>query len=591
MMHVTAGMGAGKSQAAASMCVQLLPHGFIIIDGKGDDEGGGLGAIVRRYPSLALEHRIRYIDLLDTAFPVSINPIYHRMVALTQARETDKNVADQHFNAALGILMGLFERLDPETWKNGAPGMKQYALMGCTLVLRTGSDQPGDIPTLAKVGRALRDAGYRATLLERYAKTVGTTDLVYEFWTVREPALAETQKTSLSALLRRFDQLLLNPITRSLISIEMPSVDLLEAMDTGQIVIIPIPHRTLGGLAPLVTMLITQAVIAAAYLRPGNAQSRTTVPVFIDEVQVLIIDGKSEDLAQAFSQLRGFAVSLLVYHQTLSQLGELDEIIRINASNRLILRTGEPDAGTYAKMYSNFQLRPEDILGMPALDQQYAVTLGPDRSVQLASIVPNPWPTLPEVITPMHLGIPWKMQSPHNRMDSILEERDAWWTIDRSIAALLYTPWSQTYYTRIVNQLIQLPDAEWDILLSRSALLRASHRQYILDNPGCISDQIARQTWLTRLVASRGGLIEEAIFLREERRFSASAAIQTLPPRRDALVPMGGTQGASAGPSVALGTNTNLAGRDRQIGNPIIPGTPYTPGQEPDETPSVGAAQ
>jgi hypothetical protein len=589
MMHITAGMGAGKSQAAASMCAQLLPHGFIIIDGKGDDEGGGLGAIVRRYPSLALEHRIRYIDLLDTAFPVSINPIYHRMVALAQA--TSKEAADMHFNAALGILMGLFQRLDPDTWEK-APGMKQYALMGCTLVLRTGSDQPGDIPTLAKVGRALRDVGYRAMLLERYATMVGVTDLVYEFWTVREPATADTLKTSLSALLRRFDQLLLNPITRSLISIEMPSVDLLAAMEEGQLVIIPIPHRTLGGLAPLVTMLVTQAVIAAAYLRPGNAQSRTTAPVFIDEVQVLIMDGKSEDLVQAFSQLRGFAVPLIVLHQTLSQLGELDEIIRINAANRLILRTGEPDAGTYAKMYSNFQLRPEDILGMPALDQQYAVTLGPDRSVQLASIVPNPWPKLPEVITAMHLvGTHWSMESPHNRTESTLDERDAWWTIDRALTDLLYNPWSQADYTRIVGQLIQLPDAEWVILLSRSAILRAHHRQYILDHPGCISDQIQRQTWLTRLIASRGGLIEEAIFLREERRFSGSTAIQTIPPRRDTLVPTGGTHGASAGPSAPLGVKKNLAPGDQELDQRTETGKPYDHGPQPDNIPTVGTAQ
>jgi hypothetical protein len=113
---------------------------------------------------------------------------------------------DQHFNAALGIMLDIFQRLDPDTWEK-APGMKQYALMGCALVLRTGSAQPGDIPTLAKVGQALRDLDYRATLLKRYAQTVSTTDMLYEFWTVREPVLPETQKDSLAVLLRRFDQL------------------------------------------------------------------------------------------------------------------------------------------------------------------------------------------------------------------------------------------------------------------------------------------------------------------------------------------------------------------------------------------------
>jgi hypothetical protein len=126
---------------------------------------------------------------------------------------SSKAEADMHFTEALGVMMDMLKRVDPKYWEY-SPSMKQYALMGCTLVLRTGSDQPGDIPTLAKVGRALRDEGYRATLLARYATIMGTTDMVYEFWTVHEPVLPETQKTSLAALLRRFDRLLLDtPIT------------------------------------------------------------------------------------------------------------------------------------------------------------------------------------------------------------------------------------------------------------------------------------------------------------------------------------------------------------------------------------------
>ncbi len=46
-MHITAGMGAGKSRALANICQQAIPHGYILLDGKGDDQGGSLAATVR----------------------------------------------------------------------------------------------------------------------------------------------------------------------------------------------------------------------------------------------------------------------------------------------------------------------------------------------------------------------------------------------------------------------------------------------------------------------------------------------------------------------------------------------------------------
>jgi hypothetical protein len=279
--------------------------------------------------------------------------------------------------------------------------MQQYALMGCHLVLRTGSSRPGEIPTMAKVKRALEDETFRRALLAQYPFKY---DDIYRFWTEREPEMAESQRTSLSALLRRLDLFLTNPITRAMLSVERPSVDLRAAMDDGGIVLIPMPHRTLGDLAPLVGMLIVQSIVAAAYARKGDALTRVTAPVFIDEVQVFIVDEQSPDLEQAFTQLRGFAVPLIVLHQTMKQLGALEETFRINAANRLILRTGEPDASVYAKMYAQSGLRPEDILAMQALSHQYAVTLGPNREQLVFSLIPNAWPAPQACDVGLHLG-------------------------------------------------------------------------------------------------------------------------------------------------------------------------------------------
>ena len=522
MMHVTAGMGAGKSQAAAAMCAQLIPHGFIILDGKGDDEGGGLAAVVRRLVPPEDEHRLFYLNVLETAFPIGLNPIYDFMVAMEEA--TSKAARDLAFNAALGLILGLFQRLDPERW-DGSPGMQQYALMGCHLVLRTGSSKAGEIPTMAKVSRVLEDETYRKQLLARYPFR---SDTIYRFWTEREEQLSESQKSSLSALLRRLDLFMANPITRPMLTVERPSIDLRRAMDEGQIVLIPMPHRSLGGLAPLVGMLVLQSIVAAAYARKGDALTRTTAPVFIDEVQVFVVNEQSPDLEQAFTQLRGFAVPLIVLHQTLDQIGALKSTFTINAANRLILRTGEPDASEYAKMYSQASLSAEDIKAMHALHHQYAVTLGPNREQLVFSLIPNQWPPVPSHRLPPHLGSrDWQARTPPAAPDWTPTEIDDYAGIDRLLASIIYRDHAITEFERITAQLALLPELLWATLLEQWERVRACHYQYILDAPAVIPDQQQRQTWLTNLVASRGAVIEEALILRQELRLTHAEAAPT----------------------------------------------------------------
>jgi hypothetical protein len=540
MLHFTAGMGTGKSQSATAMCRQLIPHGFILLDGKGDDAGGSTASVVRTMIPPEEEHRLRLMDVMDTAFPLALNPIYHLMVDMDAA--TTKAERDRCFNEALGMVLGLFQRLDPGRWRD-SPGMQQYAQMACHLVLRTGSSRPGDIPTLAKVKRVLEDPAYRDTLLERYPMPG---DEVDTYWKVREPALSEAQRTSLSALLRRLDMVFMNPITRNMLSVEVPSIDFREALEEGLIVILPMPHRQLGDLAPLVGMLMIQSIVSAAYARPGDAQSRITAPVFIDEVQVFIIDEHSPDLEQAFTQLRGFGVPLIVLHQYLSQLGVLQDTFKVNAGNRIILRTGEPDASVYARMYAQSGLRAEDILGMHALHHQYAAMLGPNREQLIFSMLPNPWPDQPEYrLSPALVPLDWQRRSPPLPDDAPLEEQHALAELDALIGRYVYQPLQYADYTRFVGQLAQLPDDEWAILLERWAELRAFHYRYLLAHPNVIPNQLQRQRWLSRLVGSRSAVIEEAIILRHQTQLGGVVS-------QAALLKLDDTEGGKGGAAASL---------------------------------------
>jgi hypothetical protein len=509
MLHFTAGMGTGKSQAAAAMCYQLLPHGFILLDGKGDDESGSLVGIVRDMIPPEEEHRLRVMSVMDTPFPLALNPIYDLMVAMDAA--TSKQERDKYFNEALGLLLGLFQRLDPSRWRD-SPGMQQYAQMACHLVLQTGSSRPGEIPTLLKVRRVLEDEAYRNQLLARYPKPG---DEVDTFWRVREPELSDSQRTSLSALLRRLDLVFMNPITRNMLSVEVPSIDFLEAMEKGLIVTIAMPHRQLGELAPLIGMLVIQSIVSAAYRRPGDALSRITAPILIDEVQVFIVDDDSPDLEQAFTQLRGFGVPLIVMHQYLTQLGKLLDTFKVNAGNRIILRTNEPDASVYARMYAQSGLKAEDILGMHALNHQYAATLGPNREQLIFSIVPSPWPErtdqrLPPALVPMD----WQRRSPIADAELSNARRRKQRALDERIVKYIYTPLSPQVHKYLTDQFAQLPDAQWEAFLQRWEEVRKFHYAYLLQHPNVIPDPLERQTWLSRLIGSRGGVIEEVIILR-----------------------------------------------------------------------------
>ncbi|HET9223409.1 MAG TPA: ATP-binding protein, partial [Roseiflexaceae bacterium] len=195
-MHITAGMGAGKSRALANICQQAIPHGYILLDGKGDDQGGSLAATVRNSIPLEDEHRLIIFDILDTDWPIGLNPLAG--IELKKPGAKDQ---------ALGQIMAIFARLDPATWGK-APAMKEFVQMATLLVLE---GEPK--PTLAHVKQCLLDASYRVTLIPHC-----TNPDVLTFWTVTFPDQGETQRTSLHALLRRFSQLLTTETTRYMVS-------------------------------------------------------------------------------------------------------------------------------------------------------------------------------------------------------------------------------------------------------------------------------------------------------------------------------------------------------------------------------------
>src|SRR5215213_4069284 len=190
-------------------------------------------------------------------------------------------------------------------------------------------------------------------------------------------------------------------------------LNLLDAIEGQLIVLAPLPHVTLGDLASAIGMLLLQQFVRSAFSRPGTDQTRHTYPLIIDELQVFIgKDGDSTDIQHAITQLRGLGIAGIYAHQTLDQLGELENEMLTNSGSRLILRTQEPDSSTYAKLYAASGITANDIAGQDANEHQYAVLQCDGQRTGLFSMTVLPWPAPLAVTTEPWVGDDWQTRVP-----------------------------------------------------------------------------------------------------------------------------------------------------------------------------------
>lgn len=467
MLHITAGMGAGKTRLLANICQQCLPYGFTLIDGKGDDRAGSLVATVRRLIPQRDEARLVIIDPLDTDWPVPLNPLLGHDRDHPAARDM-----------LLGHVLALFARLDPDTWAQ-AVGMQQLARMATLLLL---DGEP--VPTLGHLRAALVDDAYREQLLARC-----TTMVVREFWRTVFPRLSDGQRASREALLRRIDMLLSADVTRSMLAPMPRPFQFHRAIADGWIVLVPVPDLALGTLAGTIGMLLLQGFVQAAFARAGTDQDRQDYPLIIDELQVIIAGSDADDLNTAMTRLRSFGIPGIYAHQTLSQLGDLADVMLVNAANRVMLQTNEPDASRYAHMYAAYGLESRDIVMQDPNQHHYAIFRNDGNSVGLLSMKPLSWPVSPDIPVTGDVDdaiLPWQ---------TVLPEHCS--SIDQLVIHLAY---ASNLEQLNIDQYVEMDETTWNEYCERWMIIRQCHREYILHHPQCINDQYSRQQWLSRLM-------------------------------------------------------------------------------------------
>lgn len=473
--HGTAGMGAGKSRFGANFFLQCKDYGILLGDGKGDD-AGNLAETCRRLLTLEDEDRLVLLDVLDAEWPVGMNPLAG--VDLRKPGGVDQ---------VYGQIEAVFARLDPETWGR-APRMKQFLRMSALLVL-----EGERYPTLAAVKQALIDKAYREKLLPYITNTE-----VRTFWEVTYPESGDAARPSLDGLLTRFDMILVPEMTRLLFNQPVPSFSFNEAIEKQWIVIMPIPHVTLGPLAHGVAMLLFQAFIRAAFERPGTALTRKSYPLEFDEFQILVENGDPKDVETALSQLRALGIPTLFLNQTLKQIQEVQDLMLINAQNRLFFQTLEPDASIYARQYPHSGLTAADISGQDPNEHQYAVLRCDGQPTGVFSMEPLPWPAPIEAPVPEYSGPAWQTTIP---ADSPFAD------YDQQILRLVYETDVDAVSPLALDLAQTLSEREWQKMLERWDAISEVQRNYIIENPGCIPERMERQRWKSRLLVARPRII------------------------------------------------------------------------------------
>jgi hypothetical protein len=387
---------------------------------------------------------------------------------------------------------------------------------------------------------------------------------VNTFWKIIYPTSSDQQKTSMNALMRRFDKLLLSDLVRALMTQQRPTFRFSDAIADQLIVLCPIPHVTYGPLAATAAMLLFQSFMRAAFERPGSATTRRDYPLLVDEFQVLVEHGATQDVAVAITQLRSLGIPTLYAHQALAQVGDLRDLMLINAENRILMRTQEPDASLYARHYAAAGLSGADIASQEPTEHQYARFVVGGQVVGPISIVPLPWPTALTIMPDPYDGPDWPTIRPSHYPPATsdpVEQIAAMMAADcdEQLLILIYgTPYGDDLALRLAEQ---MTDDEWNLLNSRWEAIARTQRQYILDHPGCIPDRDERVRWLSRLGYARPRILAEIEFLRIRQAMGGGLRVAQATATPDQPTQRGKGRTAPAPPNpeptIHWGPNTN----------------------------------
>lgn len=367
-VHLIGPPGVGKSTLGAALVLQEIQagRGVIAVDPKGDL----IEDLLARIPTARLDDVV-LLDPRDDA-PVGIGGL----------RGDPDRTADG--------LLAVFRSLYPDNF-----GIRSSDILHGTLLslARRGDASLVMIPTL------LTSPAFRRSITGRLVREdpMG----LGAFWAWYEGLSESERQQAIGPVLSKLRPILLRPDIRHTLGQREPRFALSDAFTKRRILLVNLAKGQLGPeasalLGSVLVSLLADAVMARASVPQAK---RSPVLFFTDEFQDYVRFG-GIDFGEYTAQFRGMAVSLVMGHQSMSQLpGPLREGLLSTARTRIMFGLGHKDASDFARM-SRGLVEPVDLESLPAFEAYASLFVdgaaAPWVSLRTAPLVP---PTIdPDIV-------------------------------------------------------------------------------------------------------------------------------------------------------------------------------------------------
>ena len=316
--YVVGQTGTGKSSLLHSMIVQDIRNGEGVA--ALDPHGELIDKVLPCIPEERAKDVI-YINPEDLSRSVGLNILEYR-------DDLDKESAVNH-------LLETFDKLY-DMKEAGGPMFELY-LRNSALLAMEGMTEPA---TLADVMRVFSDKQFRSTALRNC-----TNPLVQEFWReVAEKVRGDDWNlTNMRAYVTsKFSRMVYNSLMRRIIVQRRSTIDFLDVMDSGKILLVDLCKGKLGETnASFLGLVLISLFQRAAFARTSHVGEPRDFYLYVDEFQNLATDSFISMLSEA----RKYRLNLIMTNQYLHQIPEsIRDAVTGNVGTFLSFRVGMRDA-------------------------------------------------------------------------------------------------------------------------------------------------------------------------------------------------------------------------------------------------------
>ena len=340
--YVVGATGTGKTKFLEYIIQQDIEkgNGFGVIDPHGDLIEDIKGLLTFRYlpTDPEISERVILIDPTDTKYTVTFNPL---------EKAPGVSIPEQ-----VNELVSGFKKIWSDSW-----GARMEDLMRNSLIALGEAEL-----TLLELPYFLSRRTFRESVLDKVSHP-----LAQEYFRRFNRVTDRGQVTWIEPVMNKMNAFFADDRIRQMFTSEKGSFNVREIMDEKKILLIKLDRGKLKDSADLLGSLLMAKIQMAAFSR-SDIPSSKRVPfyLYIDEFQ----NFASESFAVILSEARKYGLSLIMAHQTLSQIPEeLRSLILGNAGIQVYFRLNRHDASILAK--EAFEYSGHEVKGISGFRPKY----------------------------------------------------------------------------------------------------------------------------------------------------------------------------------------------------------------------------